>query len=140
MLSGIVFHSHRAATAHHHPVCDNQTDDHAPLVITLRMDALHDWASLTPHDEGQLLVEHQSIRGERRKKPFESDSDFIEELLSGYVITATQLPGRGSPCHRIEGSPGPNLVFIPSTKCHISSACTALSAVFADGHSLYSAC
>lgn len=45
------------------------------------MGSLYDWTSLTRHDEDQLLVEHQSIRGERREKPFVSDLDFIEELL-----------------------------------------------------------
>src|SRR3954466_7340477 len=52
------------------------------------------------------------------------DADLVEQSPASRVITPTQLPGQGSPCHRIVGSPEPNLVFFPFTKCHISSTCT----------------
>src|SRR5215218_9153774 len=49
------------------------------------------------------------------------DADPVEKPSAGRIITPTQLPGQGSPCHRVVGPPEPNLVFFPSTKCHISS-------------------
>src|SRR5215211_7941002 len=52
------------------------------------------------------------------------DPDLVEKSPAGRVITPTQLPGQGSPCHRVVGPPEPNLVFFPSTKCHISSIWT----------------
>ena len=52
------------------------------------------------------------------------DADLVEKPLAGRVITPTQLPGQGSPCHRVKGPPEPNLVFLPSAKCHISSIWT----------------
>src|SRR5215203_5067102 len=39
------------------------------------------------------------------------DADPVEKSPAGRVITPTQLPGQGSPCHRIVGLPEPNLVF-----------------------------
>src|SRR3954447_7974004 len=61
------------------------------------------------------------------------DADIVEKSPAGRVITPTQLPGQGSPCHRIKGPPDPNLVFFPSTKCHISSICTMSSEGVAEG-------
>src|SRR3982751_5293854 len=61
------------------------------------------------------------------------DADLVEEAPAGRIITPTQLPGQGSPCHRIKGPPDPNLVFFPSTKCHISSICTMSSEGVAEG-------
>src|SRR5215217_5187134 len=52
------------------------------------------------------------------------DPDPVEKSPAGRVITPTQLPGQGSPCHRVVGLPEPNLVFFPSTKGHISSIWT----------------
>src|SRR3954447_25902178 len=52
------------------------------------------------------------------------DADLVEQSRAGRVITPTQLPGQGSPCHRVVGPPEPNLVFFPSTNCHISSIWT----------------
>jgi hypothetical protein len=49
------------------------------------------------------------------------DPDLLEKSPAGRIITPTQLPGQGSPCHRVVGPPEPNLVFLPFTKCHISS-------------------
>src|SRR3954469_18075954 len=48
------------------------------------------------------------------------DADLVEKSPTGRIITPTQFPGQGSPCHRIVGPPDPNLVFLPFTKCHIS--------------------
>src|SRR3954466_11642016 len=39
------------------------------------------------------------------------DADLVEKSPTGRIITPTQLPGQGSPCHRIIGPPEPNLVF-----------------------------
>src|SRR5215216_2776906 len=39
------------------------------------------------------------------------DADPVEKSPAGRVITPTQLPGQGSPCHRVKGPPDPNLVF-----------------------------
>src|SRR3954462_11346464 len=61
------------------------------------------------------------------------DADPLEKSPAGRVITPTQLPGQGSPCHRVKGPPEPNLVFFPSTKCHISSICTMLSSGVVEG-------
>ena len=61
------------------------------------------------------------------------DADLVEKSPTGRVVTPTQLPGQGSPCHRIEGPPDPKLEFFPSTKCHISSICTMLSEGVNDG-------
>src|SRR3954471_8039236 len=35
----------------------------------------------------------------------------VEQSPAGRVITPSQLPGQGSPCHRVKGPPEPNLVF-----------------------------
>src|SRR3954454_2247244 len=82
--------------------------------------------------EGQVLAGEQSFL---RDDPLETlpvvrhedvalDTDLVEESPAGRVITPTQFPGQGSPCHRVKGPPEPNLVFFPSTKCHISSIWT----------------
>ena len=39
------------------------------------------------------------------------DADPVEKSLAGRIITPTQLPGQGAPCHRVVGPPEPNLVF-----------------------------
>ena len=82
--------------------------------------------------EGQVLADKVLLLGD---EPVEAlpvvghedvalDADPIEKSPAGRIITPTQLPGQGSPCHRVIGFPEPNLVFFPSTKCHISSICT----------------
>src|SRR6476659_1463648 len=91
--------------------------------------------------EGQVLACEQSILRDEpvealpivRQEDVALDADPVEKSPAGRVITPTQLPGQGSPCHRIKGSPDPSLVFFPSTKCHISSICTMLSEGVADG-------
>src|SRR5436853_7298876 len=91
--------------------------------------------------EGQILASEELLR---RDQPVEAfpvvgqkdtalDADLVEKSPAGRIITPTQLPGQGSPCHRVKGPPDPKLVFFPSTKCHISSICTMLSEGVADG-------
>src|SRR3954454_12726757 len=71
---------------------------------------------------GQLLLRDQPVEalpvvGREDVAP---DADLLEKSPAGRIITPTQFPGQGSPCHRVVGSPDPNLVFLPFTKCHIS--------------------
>src|SRR4051812_41408684 len=91
--------------------------------------------------EGQILAREKLLG---RDQPLETfpiishedvavEADLVEKSPAGRVITPTQLPGQGSPCHRIKGPPDPNLVFFPSTKCRISSICTMLSEGVAEG-------
>src|SRR5919112_5825503 len=79
--------------------------------------------------ERQILAGEQLILGDQAMEALpvvgqenvSLDPDPIEKPFAGRIITPTQLPGQGSPCHRIVRSPEPYLVFFPSTKCHISS-------------------
>src|SRR3954447_13923242 len=82
--------------------------------------------------EGQILAGEEVVR---RNQPGEAfpvvgqentalEADLVEQAAAGRIITPTQLPGQGSPCHRVKGPPEPNLVFFPFTKCHISAICT----------------
>src|SRR4051794_26234930 len=91
--------------------------------------------------EGQVLAREELLG---RDQPLEIfpiishedvavDADLVEKSPTGRVITPTRLPGQGSPCHRIVGSPDPNLVFFPSTRCHISSIWTMLSSGVVEG-------
>src|SRR6476661_5367701 len=91
--------------------------------------------------EGQILAGEELLRRNQPVKAFPVvgqedtalDADLVEKSAAGRVITPTQLPGQGSPCHRVVGPPEPNLVFFPFTKCHISSICTMLSEGVAEG-------
>src|SRR3954447_12987222 len=82
--------------------------------------------------EGKILAGEELLRRNQPVKAFPVvaqedtalDADLVEKSAAGRIITPTQLPGQGSPCHRIKGPPEPNLVFFPFTKCHISSICT----------------
>src|SRR4029079_15074546 len=82
--------------------------------------------------EGQILAGEELLRRNQPVKAFPVvgqedtalDADLVEKSAAGRIITPTQLPGQGSPRHRIKGPPEPNLVFFPFTKCHISSICT----------------
>src|SRR5213080_2041318 len=82
--------------------------------------------------EGQILASEELLRRNQPMKAFPVvgqedtalDADLVEKSPAGRVITPTQLPGQGSPCHRVVGPPDPNLVFLPFTKCHISSIWT----------------
>src|SRR3982751_6290874 len=91
--------------------------------------------------EGQVLAREELLGRDQPLEPFPIvshedvavDADLVEKSPTGRIITPTQFPGQGSPCHRIKGSPDPNLVFFPSTKCHISSICTMSSEGLAEG-------
>src|SRR5437763_13732932 len=69
--------------------------------------------------EGQVLAREQSILRDQpvealpivRQEDVALDADPAEKSPAGRIITPTQLPGQGSPCHRVEGPPEPNLVF-----------------------------
>src|SRR5919199_1316568 len=74
--------------------------------------------------EGEVLAGEQLLL---RDQPVEAfplvgdedvpvDADLVEESPAGRVITPTQLPGQGSPCHRVKGAPEPNLVFYRSRR------------------------
>src|SRR3954453_17806333 len=63
--------------------------------------------------EGQVLAREELLG---RDQPLETfpiishedvavDADLVEQSPAGRVITPTQLPGQGSPCHRIKGPP-----------------------------------
>ena len=85
--------------------------------------------------KGQVLAGEELLRRNQPVKAFPVvgqedtalDADLVEKSAAGRIITPTQLPGQGSPCHRVVGPPEPNLVFLPFTKCHISSICTTPS-------------
>src|SRR3954471_14625801 len=83
--------------------------------------------------EGQILASEKLLRRKQAVEAFpvvgqedatRRDADLVEKSPAGRVITPTQLPGQGAPCHRVVGPPEPNLVFFPFTKCHISSIWT----------------
>jgi hypothetical protein len=82
--------------------------------------------------KGQVLADEVLLLGDEaveagpiiREEDVAVDADLVEKSPAGRIITPTQLPGQGSPCHRVVGLPEPNLVFFPSTKCHISSIWT----------------
>src|SRR5881397_429084 len=75
--------------------------------------------------EGQVLAGEELPRRNQPVKAFPVvgqedtalDADLVEKSAAGRIITPTQLPGQGSPCHRVVGPPEPNLVF-----CHPRSA------------------
>src|SRR3954465_15351787 len=79
--------------------------------------------------EGQILAGEEWLRRNQPVKAFPVvgqedttlEADLVEKSAAGRIITPTQLPGQGSPCHRVVGPPAPNLVFSPFRKCHISS-------------------
>src|ERR671932_688955 len=68
--------------------------------------------------EGQVLADEVSILGDQSAEALplvgdedvSVDADLVEKSPAGRVITPTQLPGQGSPCHRVKGPPDPNLV------------------------------
>src|SRR3954470_1654638 len=91
--------------------------------------------------EGQILASEELLRRNQPVKAFPVvgqedtalDADLVEKSPAGRIITPTQLPGQGSPCHRVVGPPEPNLVFFPFTKCHISSIWTRPPDASAEG-------
>jgi hypothetical protein len=53
---------------------------------------------------------------------FAVEADFINEPLTGFVITATQHPGDGAASDRVVRPPNPELASLFLRKCHISSS------------------
>src|SRR5690242_3277028 len=74
--------------------------------------------------EGQILAGEELLRRNQPVKAFPVagqedtalDADLVEKSAAGRIITPTQLPGQGSPCHRVKGPPEPNLVFFGSSR------------------------
>src|SRR3954463_774902 len=71
--------------------------------------------------ESEILAGEELLRRDQPVKAFPVvgqedtalDADLVEKSPAGRVITPTQLPGQGSPCHRVVRPPEPNLVFFP---------------------------
>jgi hypothetical protein len=80
--------------------------------------------------DSQVFAGEELILRDEAVKPFPIvgqedfvlDTDFIEELLTGGIITATKHPGDGAPTHRVIRSPNPELFSLFFRKCHISSS------------------
>ena len=80
--------------------------------------------------KSQILAGEELIFGDQPVKPFPIvgdegfavEADFINEPLTGFVITATQHPGDGSPSNRVIRSPNPQFTSLFLRKCHISSS------------------
>src|SRR3954453_22423985 len=93
--------------------------------------------------EGQVLAREELLG---RDQPVEAlpvvghedvalDADLVEKSPTGRVITPTQLPGQGSPCHRIKGPPEPSLFFRPrSATSRRSARCCPRERPKAPGH------
>jgi hypothetical protein len=90
--------------------------------------------------ESQVFAGEELVFGDKPMEPFPVvgeeglafDADFIEELLTGSVITATKHPGEGAASDRVIRPPNPELLSLFLRKCHISSSViTTVSAVTA---------
>ena len=80
--------------------------------------------------KSQILAGEELIFGDQPVKPFPIvgdegftlEADFINEPLTGFVITAPQHPGDGAASDRIVRPPNPQLASLFLRKCHISSS------------------
>ena len=80
--------------------------------------------------KGQVFAGEERVLGDEAMEtlPIVGDeglafeANFVDELLAGLVITATQHPGDGSPRNRVIGPPNPELASLFLRKCHISSS------------------
>jgi hypothetical protein len=80
--------------------------------------------------EGQVLARKELVFGDQPVEPFPIvgdegfavEADFINEPLTGFVITATQHPGDGAASDRVVRPPNPELTSLFLRKCHISSS------------------
>src|SRR4051794_29127440 len=54
-----------------------------------------------------------------RQEDVALDADPVEKSPAGRIITPTQLPGQGSPCHRVKGPPAhhPSFLELRSRAC-----------------------
>src|SRR5881398_923861 len=77
--------------------------------------------------EGQILAGEELLRRNQPVKAFPVvgqedtalDADLVEKSAAGRIITPTQLPGQGSPCHRVVGPPPhhPSFLELRSRAC-----------------------
>ena len=80
--------------------------------------------------EGQVFAREELVFGDEPMEPvpvvgeegLAREADFIEELLTGGVITATKHPGDGAVSDRVIRAPNPELFSLFLRKCHISSS------------------
>ena len=80
--------------------------------------------------EGQVFAGEELVFGDETVKAFPVvgeeglalEADFIEELLTGGIITATKHPGDGATSDRVIRAPNPELASLFLRKCHISSS------------------
>src|SRR4051794_2837146 len=80
--------------------------------------------------EGQILASEELLRRNQPVKAFPVvgqedtalDADLVEKSAAGRIITPTQLPGQGSPCHRVVGPPEPNLARDCRWRCRMPSS------------------
>ena len=80
--------------------------------------------------EGQVFAGEELVFGDETVKAFPVvgkkglalEADFIEELLTGGVITATKHPGDGAASDRVIRAPNPELLSLFLRRCHISSS------------------
>src|ERR1700753_3367451 len=90
--------------------------------------------------EGQVFAGEELVFGDETVKAFPVvgeeglalEADFIEELLTGGIITATRHPGDGAASDRVIRAPNPELASLFLRKCPTSSSViTTVSAVTA---------
>jgi hypothetical protein len=80
--------------------------------------------------EGQVLAREELVFGDKPMEPFPIvgkegfafEADFIDEPLTGFVITATKHPGDSTASDRVVRAPNPKLASLFLRKCHISSS------------------
>ena len=80
--------------------------------------------------EGQVFAGEDLVFGDETvkavpvvgKEGLALEADFIEELLTDGIITATKHPGDGAASDRVIRAPNPELFSLFLRKCHISSS------------------
>jgi hypothetical protein len=80
--------------------------------------------------KGQVFTREKLVFGDEPMEAFPIVGDegrafepnFINEPLTGFVITATKHPGDGSASDRVVRAPNPELASLFLRKCHISSS------------------
>ena len=103
--------------------------DHLGLAAEAR-EKMADVAVVLLDREGQVFAREELVFGDETvkavpvvgKEGLALEADFIEELLTGGVITATKHPGDGAAMHRVIRAPNPELASLFLRKCHISSS------------------
>jgi hypothetical protein len=103
--------------------------DHLGLAAEAR-EKMADIAVILLDRNGQVLAREELVFGDEPVKPFPIvgdeglalEADFINEPLTGFVITATKHPGDGAVSDRVVRAPNPELASLVLRKCHISSS------------------